>query len=132
MYFRNFVRNNYWFLVMNRKSPCQELDKSVKKRAPKKVVKRKKSEETSLPEDSDDERECFINIRKKKLDLMRKNSLDSAGQSQPSSQDDHDHHRRAESSQSVRSEASHSDSNLWDGTEVTQKRRLRVKLKPRR
>ena len=144
MYFRNFVRNNYWFLVMNRKSPCQELDMSEKRRVPKKVVKSKKAEETALPEDSDDERECFINIRKKKLDLMRKNSPqeensclhrthDSVGQSPPSTGSSRDgHHMRAESSQSVSGQASHSDSNLWDDTEVTKKRRLRVKLRPRR
>ena len=60
---------------MNRKSPCQELEVSAKKTIPRKVARSKKHEETNLDEDSDDERECFINIRKKKLDLMRKNSL---------------------------------------------------------
>ena len=159
-YFRKFVRNNYWFLVMNRKSPKlrkrvssdeQEIPGPsgvssvlrVKKRVSRKRVKSKKPEETILHEDSDDERECFINIRKKKLDLMRKNSpqeenssLQHASWSQslsgssPSSSGDVDD-SRSNSSHRVNPSVSYSasDKNLQKETEATKKPRLKLRLR---
>jgi len=77
---RGFIRNNYWFLVMNRKSPCAELDDSTeeiqerKRQKTQNLVRKLKSKKFEvLTSDSEDESECFINIRKKKLDLMKKN-----------------------------------------------------------
>ena len=122
---------------MNRKSPCQELEVSAKKTIPRKVARSKKHEETNLDEDSDDERECFINIRKKKLDLMRKNSLQeessSSGNVSPSSSSTCSsrdaQYRRAESSHSVTSPVSQSDTNLQEEAEEPKKPRLRLRLR---
>ena len=137
MYSRKFVRNNYWFLVMNRKSPCQELDVSSKKIGPRKVVKSKKREETTLHEDSDDERECFINIRKKKLDLMRKNSPGEESSSSSlslrrSSSSEDVHCMKSKSipgNSSLSTSGSGSDGNLQDENKVTKKPRLRLRLR---
>ena len=125
--------------MMNRKSPCQELEVSAKKTIPRKVARSKKHEETNLDEDSDDERECFINIRKKKLDLMRKNSLQeessSSGNVSPSSSSTCSsrdaQYRRAESSHShpVSSPVSQSDTNLQEEAEEPKKPRLRLRLR---
>lgn len=83
---RNFVRNNYWFLVMNRKCPCHNPDDSMDegeneegKRAKRnrRNVKSKTKENTLFASGSEDEeeRECFINIRERKLDLMNRSRL---------------------------------------------------------
>ena len=81
MSYRNFVRNNYWFLVM-RKSPASNLDDSNEeiqdhKRQNKRNIPERKRPKRNIQlefsSDSDDERECILNIRQKKLDLMKKN-----------------------------------------------------------
>ena len=49
------------------------MDEIQERKKPKRNIKSQKLQETDLTSDSEDERECFINIRKKKLDLMKKN-----------------------------------------------------------
>jgi len=78
---RNFVRNNYWFLVM-RKSLASNLNDSQDETRERKFKHKRNKPERKRPKrnlgevfssDSDDERECILNIRQKKLDLMKKN-----------------------------------------------------------
>ena len=157
-YFRKFVRNNYWFLVMNRKSPKlrkrlssdeQEIPGPssvssvlrVKKRVSRKRVISKKPEETIFHEDSDDERECFINIRKKKLDLMRKNSPQEEHSSLNHSSSSHSPSRptpcssgdvdysRSNSSHRVDPSVSYSDRNVQEDIEAIKKPRLKLRIK---
>ena len=131
---------------MNRKSPCQELDVSSKKKVPRRVDKSKKPEasfflqETTLQEDSDDERECFLNIRKKKLDLMRKNSpheensslhrISSSSSVSESSTSSSSYRNSDSLEQPVSSLVNHSDRNLPEESDSTTKKpRLRLRLR---
>jgi len=77
---RKFVINNYWFLdkVKNndqdwcQPSPDRVLETRVKRTGVERDTKRTRMVEEDTSDSSGDERECFLNIKSKKLALMKK------------------------------------------------------------
>jgi len=79
---RNFVLNNYWFLDLTGPnndfyydtSPVRVLTEALSKsrKAPNRGAKNKRDYTEELSTDEDEDNECFLNIKSKKLALMRK------------------------------------------------------------
>jgi len=79
---RNFVLNNYWFLDLTgpyndfyyETSPVKVLTEAMtnSRKVPNRCAKNKRDYAEELSTDEDEDNECFLNIKSKKLALMRK------------------------------------------------------------